>query len=367
MGQGGVPAVSAAQRLVANDVSLLPLMVYRELDQDGNAEKARDTWQWALFHQQPEAGLPAMRFWFNVAMGILNRGNSYALKLRDGRQVAALQYMSGRVECRQQQGVEVYDWTRPDGTMVRGLGVDRVVHWPGPSFDGSGQGMSVLQLHRATVDTAWAQEQYRRAFYTNGARADLVVKHPGVKNEEQADEWIAKHESRHRGVLNARRPMILPADADVEVLNVSFEDAQYVESQRFTVEDIERIFLFPPGTLQEPASGRPDPERKQRYLQQAILPLTGLIEGVLEADADFFGAGSNLYPEFLTAGLQRADISARYEAYLKGRQAGWLSVNDIRAMENLPPIPEGDDYQTTPVGGAPNLQPTTEPAADEAT
>src|SRR3954452_11642301 len=95
-------------------------------------------------------------------------------------------------------------------------------------------------------------------------------------------------------------------------------------------------------------------------LQFSIAPWLVRFEEALHADDDIF-PDKDLFPEFLADGVLRADTAARYGAYLQGRQAGWLSVNDIRAKENMPPIEDGDQYQTTPVGGAPNLQPDNAP------
>jgi hypothetical protein len=80
------------------------------------------------------------------------------------------------------------------------------------------------------------------------------------------------------------------------------------------------------------------------------------IEQALHADDDLF-PDKELAPQFLADGMLRASTLMRYQAYVQGRQAGWLSANDVRLKENLPPIEGGDEYQVTPVGGAPNLQP----------
>lgn len=357
-----LPAASAAMRLIANDISLLPLMVYQEVDGEGNATKARGTWQWDLLHDQPEAGTPPCIFWFDVAMGIVNRGNAHALKVYGAnKQVVSLDFMSGKVQTRMDQpsGATVYDWYRPDGTLVKAVPANRVVHFRGANYDGGPDGISWVTQHRLTFDIGISQNEYRKAFYSNGARGDAVITHPGIKTEEQADTWLDKYEARHRGPSNARRPMLLPQGATVTTMTMSFEDQQFIESLHDNVAEVERIFLLPPNTLQEgkvrPVGG--DNDVRQRYVRQAITPLTTLIEQTLEADPDLFGMGSSLYPEFQTAAALKADFLTRSQGYLVARQGGWLSVNDIRAAENLPPVDGGDEYQTTPVGGAPNLQP----------
>lgn len=356
-----LPAASAAMRLIANDVSVLPLLVYREAENaQANAEKARDSWQWQLLHQQPQPGVPACQFWFDVAMGIIGRGKSYALKYRSGGRVSAMEYMGGEV-IRRETG---YDWYQTSGsrmTVVRNIPFDRVIHWRGPNFDGGPEGCSLIELHRQTFDTGFVQDEHQRALYTNGANPKIAFATSQKLTETQADEWIERYEARHRGARNSGKPVLLSDGVQVTPITVTAEDAQFLEQRQYNVADVERIFLLPPGTLQE-SHTRPaaDADMTHRYVRQTIQPLLTLIEQTLEADTDLFGVGSTLYPEFQTGAILKADIQTRYEAYLAGRQAGWLSVNDIRAMENMPPIPEGDQYQTTPVGGAPNLQPQPE-------
>jgi HK97 family phage portal protein len=349
-----LPAASAAQRMIANDVSLLPMMVYRELDQIGNSERARDSWQWDLLHEEPYPGIAAAVFWRNVAMGIVRRGNSHALKLKDRGQVVALQFMSGQVD-RQRDGSFV--WSRPDGVRVVNIDPARVLHWPGPNFDGGPDGLSMIELHRTTFDIGAAQETYQRSFYTNGARFDFAISNPMIKSVQQAEEWMGVHEARHRGAANGHRPMLLPGDSTIMPISMSFEDAQFIQSKVQSVKEVEQIFLMPPGMLHELQRIQPDADLRQRYVRQTISPVLSIIEGVMQADPDLFGLGSKLYPEANTAALLKADIQARYAAYLQARQAGWLSPNEIRAAENYPPVDGGDVWQVTPVGGAPNLQP----------
>ena len=364
-----LPAVSSAMRLISNDISALPLIVYRETDTNGNAEKARDSWQWELLHQSPIPGLPACQFWFDVTMGIIARGNAHALKLFDGKRLTALQFMGGTVQSRLDHGQVVYDWSQPrDQTVIRGIPAERVVHWRGPNFDGSRDGMSMIQLHRATFETGIIQDSHQNALYHNGAQPKIAFGTTARLSEEQVDGWIERYEARHKGPRNAGKPVLLSEGTTVQQISVTPEDAQFLEQRQYNVADIERIFMLPPSTLQE-SKTRPavDADLVHRYVRQTLQPVLVLIEQTLESDPDIFGAGSTLYPEFQTGAILKADIATRYTAYLQGRQAGWLSVDDIRAMENMPPLPngEGATYQTTPVGGAPNLQPADDGAQQQ--
>ena len=115
-----------------------------------------------------------------------------------------------------------------------------------------------------------------------------------------------------------------------------------------------RIFRWPRDLLElTDESNASDEQRSIRLLKFYLLPRLKRIERALAADSEMFG-GSRLFPEFLTESLLRADMKTRNESYLKARQAGWMTANEIRERENMPAHPDGDELQSTPVGGAPN-------------
>ena len=136
-----------------------------------------------------------------------------------------------------------------------------------------------------------------------------------------------------------------------------------IASRRYGVEEVARIFRIPPAMLgvESRASNISAEEESLRFVRYGLMPRLRRIEMALRSDDDLFPVRSGLEPEWLVDGLLRADTQVRYAAYVQARQAGWLSANEIRALENYPPVEGGDQVQQTPVGGAPN---TTAPATD---
>jgi phage portal protein BeeE len=136
-------------------------------------------------------------------------------------------------------------------------------------------------------------------------------------------------------------------------------DAQYIETQRFSAEEVCRICRVTPGMLGiVPAgSGRSATANDDfdRFLQADIGPRIRRIEMALMRDADVFPSGGNLFPEFLTAAVLKPSMTTRFAAHKDALQGGWETANEVRALENLPPKDGGDELQQTPVGGAPNL------------
>ena len=137
---------------------------------------------------------------------------------------------------------------------------------------------------------------------------------------------------------------------------------EFITSQRFGIEQVARIFNVPPAliAIAEPLQPGAAENLADHFLKFHLAPRLRRIEKAFRADAQLFGPGAqDLRVEFLADAILRPTTKDRYEAYLKGRQAGWLTANQIRELENMPPIDQAgaDELQTTPVGGAPNLQP----------
>ena len=143
--------------------------------------------------------------------------------------------------------------------------------------------------------------------------------------------------------------------ADIEVLPVSMVDAQFAELAKLGVHDVARIFGIPAELITGEAIADPA-KTAEHFLKFSLAPRLRRIESALLRDTDLFPENLNLYPEFMADSLLRPATRERYEAYRAARQAGWLSPNEIRALENYPPTAGGDEIQMTPVGGAPNPQ-----------
>jgi HK97 family phage portal protein len=136
---------------------------------------------------------------------------------------------------------------------------------------------------------------------------------------------------------------------------VTLQEAQFIESKRFGVQDIGRMLGVPGGFLGEPDYRTPEsPEQENmKFLQHGLMPWMERLEQGLEMDTDLF-AEPDWEVEFDTAGFLRADIHTRYDAYRLARQGGWKTANEIRADEGLGPAEGGDEIQQTPVGGGAN-------------
>jgi HK97 family phage portal protein len=136
---------------------------------------------------------------------------------------------------------------------------------------------------------------------------------------------------------------------------ITMQDAQFIESKRFSVEDIARMLGVPAPLLDggEQVRGETPEQQNMRFLKHGLMPWMERFEQGLEIDIDLFPE-PDWEVEFDEQGFLRADIQTRWNAYRLGRQGGWITGNEIRALEGYEPIKGGDEIQQTPVGGAAN-------------
>lgn len=361
--QGAValPAALAAMLLTADTLGSLPMIVYRGTDE--NRARARDSYQWRLLHDSPGAGEDPVNFFSDVAMCIEGCGNAYVRKLRAGRKIVALQVLDPMqvvVQIDRNTGEKSY---RLVGPAIQEIPAGDVIHLRGPTLHGGIIGLSPIQLCRNAFGTALAKDKFEGRFYSNSARPGLVFKFGADVDQKQAEMWLDMYNVGHQGPENAGRATVLGGGAEVEVIPVSLADAQFVESQNFSVLQVARIFRMPAALLDAQTGSKPMPkEDLERWYKLGLAPRMRRIEAGFAADPEMF-AGTNLYPEFLADALVRGDIQTRYLAYKDARQGSWITANEIRRMENMPAIEGGDEIQVTPVGGAPNPSPAPEPGS----
>ena len=353
----GLPAVIACIRLVSETIAAMPIKVYRGKDRS----LAADSDQYRLLHDAPNADQTAFDFICDISASLEGFGNAYIHKIRSRGRIVELRCLpAGNVAARvdQKTGEITYDIRVPGG-MLKGLTRNEILHIRGFSAQGSPIAPSPIQQHRETLGANVQLQRFNNAFFANDARPGVVLKMPGGLTKEQAREMADLWDEAHAGASSAHRTAVLGGGADIVQLPISLVDAEFIGSQRFGMEQIARIFNVPAALIAGEKLDHPDIAAEQ-FLKFHLAPRLRRIEQAFQADPQLFGPkAADLQVEFLADAILRPATRDRYEAYLKGRQAGWLTANQIRELENMPPLdqPGADELQTTPVGGAPNLQP----------
>lgn len=361
----GLPAASAAVRLLAETTAELPCIV-REDDED-ERDRLPDTPQWALLHNKPNEEQTPFDF-FNYIVASMQQGNAYVLKTKlRGEVVELIPIDPTRVWPQYKEGAMQYRVSEKGGTFSI-LTRNDLIHIPGILWADPFIGVSPITLHKNALGGALAAEEFGNRFFVNDGQPGGYIQTQEAMQKVQKDELIEGWNAGHRGVVNSHKTGLLTNGAEYKPLGVSMQDAAYVESQRFSVQQIARIFRVPAQMIGDDSAQRSSathPETaNQAFLQFSLQPWLTRIEQALWKDDDLF-PDKSIRPAFVVEAILKADITSRYQAYLWAKQAGWTTANEIRAKEDMPPIEGGDQLQMTPVGGAPNPeQPPTPPAPD---
>lgn len=364
-----LPAVSAAIRLVADTVGTLPLVVYN--GEGPVRDRATNAWQYQLLHTTPNADTTPFDFWSDVSANVEGYGNSYAQKLKSRGRVVELRLLdptSVDVSVDRVTGEKQFKVRQRDGTQT--LTSAEVLHFRGPTVRGGVKGLSPIQQHRRALSVGLALDDFMESYFENSTVIGGVIQVPGNLTRAQARELLEIWSGDHGGTPNAHKPGLLYNGAQWQPLGVSLQDAQFVESQRFSIEEIARIFRVPAvllGAGGTRESGITTEQESLRFLQFSLQPRLRRIEAALASDPDLFGAGS-LIPRFDTAELMRVDWATQWNGYHLAVQDGTLLKDEVRAVFGYGPLPDGVGSvpQQTPVGGAPNQDAVAEgPAAPQ--
>jgi HK97 family phage portal protein len=197
-----------------------------------------------------------------------------------------------------------------------------------------------------------AVDDHAGSVFANGTTLSGVIESPkeGAKFDTQAklDAFLNKFVERHSGARNAFSVALLQEGMQYKQMAMNNEQAQLLESRKFGVIEICRLYKIPPhmvGELERATNNNIEHQGLQ-FVIYTLLAWIKRIEGAMMRDLLLPSERKDLYIEFNVSGLLRADQKSRYESYALGRQWGWLCVNDIRRLENLSPVAGGDIYLT---------------------
>lgn len=336
--------------VIAETLASVPLSVYRRTD-DGGREKASDHPLYTVLHDQTSPSLTAFegREW--LIASILTAGNAYARIERNGRgQVIALHpLVAGSVTVeRLASGRLRYKVALANGgTDI--LLQDEVLHLRYRTADGI-LGMSPIQIAAATFGLALAQTDQAGAAAENAFRPAGALVFPDKLSTGTGagskDSIIAKFKERFVGAMKANEVMVLDGGAKFETFQFNSKDSEFLESRKLSNLDICRVFGVPPSVagITDDATYSNIGEESRALVQRCLAPMARRVEMAMTSALLSPEARKTLYIEHDLNGLLRGTLAERYSAFRVGREGGWLSVNEIRAMENMSKIADGDSY-----------------------
>lgn len=356
----GVAPFNAGVRLISGAVGMSPLKVYRDVN--GEKVSARDHRAWKMLHDAPNSQTPAGRFWETVVAHLLLYGDAFLLKTRsDLGLVDELWIMdpkSLRIEwdgnVREKRFVQ-------DGPPKRVWTANDVLHIPAWSLDGL-TGVSAVMMCKEALGAALARDQFEGSFYRDGAVLSAVLRHPGQLSAN-AIENLKGFRQKFGGARRSHGTPILEEGIELQTIQTSLRDMQFVESQRQTATTIATILNVPPSfiggsTGDSLTYGTRESEAIQ-LVMHGVMPWTIRIEEALAADRGIFPFPS-WKPQFVMEGLMRADARARGEFYKLLAEVKAITPNEIRALEDMPPLLGGDSIVEEPEPAPPPAEPVAE-------
>ncbi len=347
-------AVYSCVRILAEAVAGLPLHLYRYTE-TGGKEKAVDHPLYLLLHDEPNPEMSSFVFRETLMTHLLLWGNAYAQIIRNGKGevVALYPLMPNKMTVdRDENGQLYYTYQRSneeahtmEGSSVR-LKPSDVLHIPGLGFDGL-VGYSPIAMAKNAIGMAIACEEFGAKFFANGAAPSGVLEHPGtIKDPSRVREaW----QSQFGGASNSGKVAVLEEGMKYTPISISPEQAQFLETRKFQINEIARIFRVPPhmvGDLEKSSFSNIE-QQSLEFVKYTLDPWIIRWEQSMMRVLLSLDEKKEYYIKFNLEGLLRGDYQSRMNGYSIARQNGWMSANDIRELENLDRIPAeqgGDLY-----------------------
>jgi len=341
-------AVYACVRILAESIASLPLHFYQYNDAGGKEKAVNHPLYW-LLHDEPNPEMSSFSFRETLMTHLLLWGNAYAQIIRNGRGevIALYPLMPDRMTVdRDARGRIYYEYTRSDSdantlgkksTVI--LSPEDVFHIPGLGFDGL-VGYSPIAMAKQAIGMGLACDEYGAAFYQNGAQPGGVLEHPNVVKDPKRvrESWNAIYQ----GSRNAHRIAVLEEGMTYKPITISPEQAQFLETRKFQIDEIARIFRVPPhmiGDLEKSSFSNIE-QQSLEFVKYTLAPWISRWEQAIQRSLLLMSERTRYFARFNVEGLLRGDYQSRMNGYAVARQNGWMSANDIRELESLDMIPD---------------------------
>ena len=364
----GYPPFWRGVNLICNGLKKTDIYIYRRVGPD-NRELAERHPSFKLLYESPDAGrwMGAGTFRQTMTHNALVWGNGCAHIDRergtDAKRITILPpdrtsmtygdfNAAGRFEFNS-EGTKYYFVRQQSGAVIYFPG-DEVLHIKGLSPDG-GWGYSVVDKLKESLGVGVAARDFGARFFgQGGVGAGLLFMPPGMDPEQQT-EFVRAIKENHQGLGNAHKFLVLDSETKYEQMTIPQEHAQFLETRQFEIREVANILGVQPHKLGDATrtSYASLEQANQEHLDDTLDPWFTAWEEECELKLLSESDRQTHYCEFNRESLMRMDHAAKTSSFTAGRNGGWFSVNDIRKMMNLPPIPNGDVY-LSPLNMAPS-------------
>jgi HK97 family phage portal protein len=367
-------AVWGCLRVLSEAIATLPMDTYRRSDGARLAYRPRPEY---LSFNPPQGS--RIDYLSMVELSLLTNGNAFVATPRDamGVPVDLVPLDPTLVEVHRQTADPTPERPFRRGEVYFQVGgefysVADILHVKGMTLPGQLRGLNPIAAAREVIDGARKAQEFGGSFFGNAAVPPAVIEMPtmtqpipGMKGPEgNADMERAKRIAQvwnetHGGTSNAGKVGVLVGGATLKTVAVTPEDAQWLDTRRFGVQEIARIFGVPPHLIADSSNstswGSGLAEQNLAFGQLSLRPWIERIEDAHTRLLTSHGLG-DVFVKLNLDALLRASLKDRYASYAQAIQAGFMTANEARALEDMPPVPGGDVMLTVPVGaGATNV------------
>lgn len=347
-----IVAFFSAVSLYSDTISTLPVDSFIRVDGDRKPYRPRPTWI-----DQPDVDLSRQAHYGQVVTSLIVNGNSYTRVFRDRNgdivNLVVLDPTKVKIE-RSGLGRKVFI---VDGEK-KPLTSQEVLHIIDLAVPGSLYGISRIEKLKDALGVATALQNFAARFFQQGATTNGVIEFPGPLNPEQLRSLQEGFDSRHKGWRKAHKTGVLFGGATYKDTSVPNDKAQFLESRRFAVEEMARAFNVPLHMMGIPGTNT-YASVEQNNLQWISHSLRPILEKIEWAYSQLLPG--NAFIKFNFNALLRGDLQSRATAYSIMLQQGAETINEVRRLEDLPPV-EGGDVPRVPLANvslsAANLQET---------
>jgi HK97 family phage portal protein len=332
-----IEAVYACVRLISDSISTLPVDTYIRVGAERKAFRPRPMWL-----DNPDTGVTRTEHFQQVLVSLLLNGNSFTRIVRDDQGIAGLVVLNPELVICDRDHVTrrpIFIYQNKDVIQLEDM-----IHITELRLPGDMRGRSKIDLIKENLGLARALEEFAARFFGQGSSASGIIEFPGNLTREQAKDLVSGFEEGHKGLRRSHRPGVLFGGAKFTKTTVDNDSAQFLESRRFAIEEIGRIFRCPPSMLGVTTAGAMSYASVEQngihFVQHTLRPYISKIEDGYQKLLD-----SRAFLKFNVDGLLRGDQASRYAAFSTGLQSGFLSINDIHRIEDMAPTEGGDVYR----------------------
>tara|TARA_R110000822_G_scaffold307327_2_gene434318 strand:- start:1063 stop:2415 length:1353 start_codon:yes stop_codon:yes gene_type:complete len=328
-----INAIFSAISLISDTVATLPMDSFTRTDGARAPFRPKPSWM-----TRPDIDTTPAAFWGAVIVSLMLDGNAFIRVFsRNGRVVNLNVLSPSAVEIKRNGiGRVMFKVENEDRLLTS----DEIIFIPDIVRPGHIRGVSRVNSLKQNWGLALALENYASKFFGSGTQTSGVIEFPGSLTAEQAAALQNGFDSRHKGWKGAHKTAIISGGAKYVQTSVENDKAQFLDSRRLAVEDVARAFNVPPHLLGLPGttSYASVEQNNLGWVTHGLRPIVSKLESAFTPLLERETGGEDAFIRFNLDGLLRADINSRMSAYSVGLQSGFLTINDVRKLEELTPV-----------------------------